>query len=136
VAEDSNILFNFKISPFVGIGFGIPMAVVFPMADISYIDPLWNFIPHNTLLWIGMRMGTLGFVVFWGLIAMAILQASWLLATRRDALVRAIAAFAVAAVVAEIIQGYSDLQLDTYRNLIVFGIILGLLNRLPELADA
>lgn len=136
VAEDANILANFKTSPLFGIGLGIPMFVIFPMADISYIYPLWNYIPHNTLLWIGMRMGALGFAVFWGLVGMAILQACRQLATRKDPLLNAVAAFAVAAIVAEIIQGYSDLQLDSYRNLIVFGAILGLLNRLPKLADA
>ena len=51
-------------------------------------------------------------------------------------MLNAVAAFAVAAIVAEIIQGYSDLQLDSYRNLIVFGVVLGLLSRLPKLADA
>lgn len=136
VAEDANILANFKTSPLFGIGLGIPMFVIFPMADISFVYPLWNYIPHNTLLWIGMRMGALGFAVFWGLVGMGILQACRQLATRRDPLLNAVAAFAVAAIVGEIIQGYSDLQLDSFRNLIVFGAVLGLLNRLPKLADA
>ena len=136
VAEDANILANFKTSPLFGIGLGIPMFVIFPMADISYVYPLWNYIPHNTLLWIGMRMGALGWAVFWGLVGIAILQACRQLATRKDPLLNSVAAFAVAAIAAEIIQGYSDLQLDSYRNLIVFGVVLGLLNRLPKLADA
>jgi hypothetical protein len=67
---------------------------------------------------------------------MAILQACRQLATRRDPLINSFAAFAVAAIVAEMIQGYNDLQLDSYRNLIVFGAVLGLINRLPQLADA
>jgi O-antigen ligase len=136
VAEDANILANFRTSPLFGIGLGIPMFVVFPMADISYVYPLWNYIPHNTLLWIGMRMGAVGFAAFWGLVGIAILQACSQIATRKDPLLNVVAAFAVAAIVAEIIQGYSDLQLDSYRNLIVFGVVLGLLNRLPKLADA
>lgn len=136
VAETANIQFTFKTSPLIGTGFGIPMIVVFPMADISYIYPLWNYIPHNTLAWIGMRMGAVGNAAFWGLIAMAILQACRQLAVRKDPLLTAFAAFAVAAIVAEIIQGYNDLQLDSDRNLIVLGSILGLLNRLPKLADA
>jgi phosphate starvation-inducible membrane PsiE len=136
VAENANIQFTFKSSPLFGTGFGIPMIVIFPMADISYVYPLWNYIPHNTVLWIGMRMGALGYVAFFGLLAMAILQACRQLATRRDPLINSFAAFAVAAIVAEMIQGYNDLQLDSYRNLIVFGAVLGLINRLPQLADA
>lgn len=135
VAEDANILATFRTSPLLGTGFGIPMIVIFPMADISYIYPLWNYIPHNTLLWIGMRLGAVGWAVFFGLIGMAILQACRQLATRKDSLINPLAAFAVAAIVAEIIQGYSDLQLDSDRNLIILGAILGLINRLPMLAD-
>lgn len=136
VAEDGNIWLAFRSSPLFGIGFGIPMPVVYPMADISKDYPLWNYIPHNTLLWIGMRMGAIGYAAFWGLVAMAVLQACRQLAKGRDPLLNTFAAFAVAAIVAEIFQGYSDLQLDTYRNLIVFGAFLGLLQRLPKLADA
>jgi O-antigen ligase len=136
ISEDADIQFTFRTSPLFGIGFGIPMAAIFPMADISKIYPLWNYIPHNTLLWLGMRMGAIGYAAFFGLVAMAVLQACRQLASRRDPLLNAFAAFAVAAIAAEIVQGYSDLQLDTYRNLIVFGILLGLLNRLPKLADA
>jgi hypothetical protein len=136
VAEDANLQVTFRTSPLTGIGFGIPMIVVFPMADISQSYPLWNYIPHNTLLWIGMRMGAIGWAAFFGLVAMAILQATRQLGTRRDPFLNAFAAFAVAAIVAEIIQGYSDIQLDTFRNLIFFGAVLGILNRLPKLADA
>jgi len=135
-AEDANILANFKTSPLIGTGIGIPMFVIFPMADISYIYPLWNYIPHNTLLWITMRMGAVGQAAFWGLVGIAILQACQQLVARKDPLLNAFAAFAVAAIMAEILQGYSDLQLDSDRNLIVFGAVLGLLNRLPKLADA
>src|SRR5207245_11780478 len=104
VAEDANILANFMTSPLFGIGLGIPMIVIFPMADISFVYPLWNYIPHNTLLWIGMRMGAVGYAAFFGLLAMAILQACRQLATRKDPLISSIAAFAVAAIVAEMIQ--------------------------------
>lgn len=136
VAEDGNIWLTFRSSPLIGIGFGIPMFVVYPMADISSSYPLWNYIPHNTLLWIGMRMGAVGYAAFWGLVAMAVLQACRELAGRRDPLSSSFAAFAVAAIVGEILQGYSDLQLDSYRNLIVFGALLGMLHALPKLADA
>lgn len=136
VAEDANLQVTFRTSPLVGIGFGIPMTVIFPMADISYIYPLWNYIPHNTVLWIGMRMGAVGYAAFFGLVATAVLQACRQLATRPDPLLNAVAAFTVAAIVAEMVMGYSDLQLDSFRNLIVFGGLLGLLNRLPKLADA
>ena len=135
IAEDANILVTFRSSPLVGIGFGLPMRIVYPMADISKIYPLWNYIPHNTLLWIGMRMGVVGYITFFGLIGMGVLTATRQLAIRKDPFLCAVAAGATAAIAAELVQGYYDLQLDAFRNLIFLGVLLGVLNRMPELAD-
>ena len=134
-AEDANILITFRSSPLVGIGFGLPMRVVYPMADISKIYPLWNYIPHNTLLWIGMRMGVVGYITFFGLIGMGVLTATRQLAIRKDPFLCAVAAGATAAIAAELVQGYYDLQLDSFRNLIFLGVLLGVLNQMPRLAD-
>jgi hypothetical protein len=134
-AENANLRFTFRSSPVIGVGFGSPFYIVYPMADISKIYPLWNVIPHNSLLWVGMRMGTIGFVAFWGLIGFAMLEGFHILGRRRDPLVRAVAAFAIAAIVAEIAVGYADLQLESYRNLIFLGVVIGILNRLSQLPE-
>jgi len=131
-AEDQNLLLTIRSSPIFGIGFGLPMLYIYPMADISKQYPLWNIIPHNTLLWIGMRMGAIGLAAFFGLIAMAILQASRQ-GTRRDVFLRSVAIFAIAAIGMELTVGYVDLQLDNYRNLIFLGILLGVIQRLPRI---
>jgi hypothetical protein len=136
VAETANLQLTFRTSPIVGVGFGSPFLIVYPMADISQLYPLWNVIPHNSLMWVGMRMGTLGFAAFWALIGFAVLEGCYLLTTQRDPVLRTIAAFAVAAVVGEIVVGYADLQLENYRNLIFIGVVLGLLNRMSQLPEA
>lgn len=135
VAETANLQLTFKTSPIIGVGFGSPFLILYPMADISGLYPLWNVIPHNSLMWVGMRMGAIGFAGFWALIGLAILEGFHILATKQDPLVRTIAAFAIAAVVGEIVVGYADLQLENYRNLIFLGVILGLLNRLSTLPE-
>jgi hypothetical protein len=134
--ETANLRYTFQTSPLIGVGFGSPFYIIYPMADISKIYPLWNVIPHNTLMWVGMRMGTIGFAAFWGLIGLAILEAFYVIKGRPDPLVRAMAAFAVAAIVGEIAVGYADLQLESYRNLIFLGVVIGVLNRLPQLSEA
>jgi len=134
LAEDANLLLTIKSSPLIGIGFGRPMLYAFKMVDISNIYPLWNFVPHNTLLWIGMRMGVIGFITFFGLLAMAILQASGVARGTRDPLLRGVAIFAVAAIGMELVVGYLDLQLDNYRNLIFLGALLGVVSSLPAVA--
>jgi O-antigen ligase len=133
-AEDANLLFTFKSSPLVGIGFGRPMFYAYQMADISYIYPLWNYIPHNTLLWIGMRMGVIGFITFFGLLTIAVLTACRVALAGRDSFLTGVAIVAVAAIGMELAVGYLDLQLDSYRNLIFLGVVLGVIHRLPALA--
>jgi len=117
-------------------GFGLPYLTIYPQADISYLYPLWNVIPHNTLLWLPMRMGVPGMITFWGLVGMAVLQAGVVVRRHRDPLVRATAVFAAAAIVAELLVAYGDLQLESYRNLIFLGALLGVLNNLPDFAEA
>lgn len=136
VAETANLQLTFKSSPVVGIGFGIPYKVVYPMADISQIYPLWNVIPHNSLFWVAVRMGAIGYIAFWCLIGIAVLQAIAILRTRRDRLYLAFAAFAVAAIGAQLMLGYTDLQIENYRNMIFIGAMLGVLNRLPSMEEA
>lgn len=135
-AEDANLLLTFRSSPLVGIGFGRPMLYAYHMANISTLYPLWNYIPHNTLLWIGMRMGIIGFVTFFGLLAMAALQACRVARDTRDALLRGVAILAVVAIAMEVAVGYVDLQLDMYRNLIFLGALLGVIYRLPAIAKS
>ncbi len=136
IAENTDILAGFQTSPILGMGFGRPMPAVAPLADISQIYPFWNYIPHNTILWIGMRMGMIGFVAFWGLIGMALLEGTHQAWSRRSRLLCGVAAFSTAAIVAELIVAYGDIQLESPRNLIFLGAVLGVLNRMPEMADA
>jgi len=135
-AETNNVHITYRTSPIIGVGFGSPFIIAWPMADISSTYPLWNVIPHNSLMWVGMRMGALGFAAFWALIGLAVLMGFDLMRTRRDPLIRVVTAFALAAIAAEIAVGYTDLQLENYRNLILFGAVLGLLTRLPALKEA
>jgi len=136
VAENIDILAAFRSNPLIGIGFGRPMPAVVPLANISAYYPFWNYIPHNTLLWVGMRMGIVGMVAFWGLVGMALLEGVHHSTNRRSRFLSAVAVFATAAIVAELVMAYGDIQLENYRNMIFFGAALGLLNRLPQLSDA
>ena len=135
-AENGNLLVSFQRDPILGMGFGMPYLTVYPQADISMIYPLWNVIPHNSLLWVPMRMGVPGLMTFWALIGMGVLQAGAVVRNGRDPLVRAMAAMAIGAIVAELLVAYGDLQLESYRNLIVVGAILGVVNNLPRMEKA
>jgi hypothetical protein len=134
LAETANLKFTFRSSPLLGIGFGHPYYIVWQAADVSARDPLWNVIPHNSILWLPMRMGLLGYVAFFGLISMAIIEAMWIMRNIRDKFVRAAVIFALAAVFGELFNGYFDVGLENYRNVIVLGLMLAVINRGAYLA--
>jgi len=134
IAENLNLVATYAESPLVGIGFGKPMLYLYPMADISQIYPLWNYIPHNTILWISMRMGVVGMAAFWGLVGVILLQAMTFMTTSKDRALRGIAAFAVIAVIAQLVVAWGDLQLENYRNMMFFGVMAGVVDALPSIA--
>ena len=64
-AENIDQMATIRSSPIIGYGYGRRMFHVAPIADISNIYEWWDLIPHNQILWIWMRWGSLGFLAFW-----------------------------------------------------------------------
>jgi len=132
-AENANLKLSFDTDRLLGMGFGMPFLTVYTQADISNNYPLWNYIPHNTLLWVGVRMGFVGLVTFWGLFTAAFLEICYLLRGRLDPFLMALVSVAGAALVSELLVAYGDLQLESYRNIIFVGALFGILNVLPTI---
>lgn len=136
--EDLDIMATVKSSvttAVVGYGFGKPMDTPYQLANISGYYVFWNIMPHDSILWIWMRMGTIGYVLFWFLIGGAIVQAMRLMRRLRDTRLRGLALFIALAIIQEIIFAYLDLQWVNYRNLIFMGILFALLSRLAAFAN-
>lgn len=136
LAENADLRASYQTSPLIGTGFGLPMLLPFPLADISQQYPLWDYITHNSILWVAMRMGILGMATFWALIGMVLLEGMVVLRGHEDRFLRGVAAFALAAVAAELVMAYGDLQLEAYRNMIFFGVMVGLIDALPRVREA
>jgi O-antigen ligase len=134
VAESANLKVTFRTSPLLGIGFGHPYYIIYPQTGVAKYDPLWNIIPHNTVLWIPMRMGIIGVIAFWCLISLAIIEAIWMARAVHDNFIRGAVVLAMAAIVGVLFTGYYDVGLENYRNLIVLGVMLAIINRAADLA--
>jgi O-antigen ligase/polysaccharide polymerase Wzy-like membrane protein len=134
LAETHNLKETFRSSPLLGIGFGHPYYIFYPQNGVSKYDPLWNIIPHNTILWIPMRMGLIGMVTFWGLISMALAEGVWALRIVRDKFVRSAVVFCVAALIGGLFSGYVDVGLESYRNMILIGVLLAVINRARDIS--
>ena len=123
-SEDANLILNTKQAGLLGKGFGRPIVYAIPIADISSVDPMIAYIPHDGLLWIWMRLGVQGEIAFWLLIGFAIIAAGGL-AKADDRLLALFGALVVCAILAYVLQGYEDQGIASLRIAPVIGCLLG-----------
>lgn len=135
--ENADLKYTMKLTltnRVIGFGFGKPFYTPYALANISNVYIFWNLLPHNSVLWVWMRMGTAGYILFWLLIGGAIMQGVRLARRLREPYLKGLAVFITAMVVQEVIFGYTDLQWTSDRNLITIGVLFALLTKLGTFA--
>jgi hypothetical protein len=125
IQEDANLWFNIRQSKVIGKGFGVPINYALPIEDISDIDPFIVYIPHNGVLYVLMRMGLFGAIVFWSMLGLAIVYGCRL-ARAVDRELAVVGALVVAVTVAYAFEGHTDQGFFYYRVAFVMGTLLGL----------
>lgn len=58
--ETVNLWFTIRQRRLTGVGFGQQFYRPLPLADIS-VFPFWEYVPHNSLIWLYLKTGFLGF---------------------------------------------------------------------------
>jgi hypothetical protein len=125
--EDANLVLNIKRSPLIGLGYGIPIDYKLPMlADLTRNNPFLKYIPHDDVLWVWMRLGAAGALVFWSVIGLACVSACRLLRAE-DPRLAMFGAFVVCALIGYVILGNLDLGFFWFRVAIPIGWLLGVL---------
>lgn len=61
--ENYNLNATIRSAPITGIGFGQAFDQPIPLPDISFFE-FWEFIPHNSILWMWTKVGLVGFLSF------------------------------------------------------------------------
>jgi hypothetical protein len=130
--ENYDLIYTAKLNP-LGLGFGKPFLQPKPLPDISASDPVYNYIPHNTIYWVWMRLGTIGYLALWYLFGTIITRGAIIARKLKDPYLQLIAIYSVSMVVMEIIVAFADYQLSFYRNVIYVGMLAGMLMKLPTL---
>jgi hypothetical protein len=123
--ENANLRVNIGEGGLLGRGFGVPIDSPFPIADIRDIDPMIVYVPHNGVLYVLMRMGLLGAVALWTLMASGLI-AGCRLARSRDRELAVVGALIACALIGYALQGYNDHGFFVYRVAFVIGSLLGL----------
>ena len=70
--ENVNASFTIHAAPLTGVGFGNKFYIIIPMPDISFFV-WWEYITHNSIIWIWMKSGVGGFLAMLFLIGMAVM---------------------------------------------------------------
>lgn len=131
--EDFDLMFTEKQSPLLGYGFGRPFLQPIVLPNIISLDPYYLYIPHNTILWVWMRLGPLGFGALFYLLGSFVVRAGAMARKLRDRDLQFVALFAIGVVMIEIPLAYGDYQLFFYRNIFYLGLLLGMVMRLPAI---
>ena len=71
-AEMLNVWWAIHTNPIEGAGFGTPYAKPMPMWDLSSFWPFWDYIPHNTILWLWLKGGIFALLSFWCVVGFAL----------------------------------------------------------------
>lgn len=124
MAERANIRANMRAHPLTGLGFGQQYIFYYPMADLSWW-PFWHYIAHTQLLWLWMKMGSLGFVTFLTLTGAGIVRGVQLLKREANQRSAPYLVTIVSALLMLVVYSYIDIALNSVRVMTLMGLALG-----------
>ncbi len=131
--ERYDLILNIEAHPFTGLGFGQQFIFYIPLPDESFW-PFWHYTPHDEILWVWVKMGVIGFIAFWWLIASALYRSGRLvqaLNAAGDYQARALLAAAACLIIMQMSVSYVDLGLTDDRPMLLLWIMLGIIGHLP-----
>ncbi|MGA9118635.1 MAG: O-antigen ligase family protein [Bacteroidota bacterium] len=130
--EDYNLAFTIRSSPLMGIGFGTKYDQPLALVAINY--SLRDYMAHNNILWLMVKVGGIGFFLFWLFIDGFALRATALLARLDDPFLRAVTILIIVAVINQLVAAYFDLHLVRYRTNLYMGTLMGLFPTIERIA--
>jgi hypothetical protein len=130
--ENINLHFTIQQRPLTGVGFGHKFFVIVPMADISFFQ-WWEYFPHNSIIWIWLKMGVLGFISMLFLVGSAIAYGGQVLRRLPRNELSAAALTAVLYLIMHFTFAYADISWDN-QSMLYVGAMMGLLNTISVVA--
>lgn len=132
--ENTNIDYNLRAAPITGLGFGRPYSFIVAQPPIDATGfTYWRYIAHNAIYWVWMKMGLIGFILFWNLIGSAVILGIVTFRQLRDRYLKSLALTVAGVVLMQVIFSYGDLGLTYSRSMVFLGCMLGVLAVLPGL---
>jgi hypothetical protein len=133
LAESINVKNTRDEKPWTGIGYGKPFRQDIWMPGVDQFDSFLKYLPHNSILWVWMRIGHFGFFVFLMLFATICVKGVHILRKTQDRLLQTVGVFGIITPLMLFTFGKYDLAMTNYRVLIMTGCFVGILSVLPKL---
>jgi O-antigen ligase len=125
--ERHDINATIRSNPVMGVGFGQPFHMPWPLPNISFFV-FWEYITHNSILWIWMKAGIGGFVAMLLMFATTLRAGARALLTAEDGRTKVVTLTSVAYVLMFAIFAYVDIAWDT-RNVVLLAVCMAQIDR-------
>jgi hypothetical protein len=122
--ENRNIARTIRAYPITGVGLGQQYLIVEQPQWVSFT--YWRYMTHNGLLWIWLKAGPLGALIFWFLVARVLLLGSSWYGRLRDDRLNWAPALPVILIVTQVVFSAVELGFPYSRTMLVLGATLGL----------
>jgi len=123
--ENYNLAQTVVSNPVLGTGFGKRYDQPIPLIEIRFT--LRDYIPHNHMYWLLVKMGAVGFFAFWFFLNCFVAKSTQVFIRLKDPYLKAVTLVIVIAVINQMVVSFYDLQLTYYRSMIYLGCLMGLL---------
>ena len=123
--ENYNLAKTVENNTVLGTGFGKRYDQPIPLIDIRFT--LRDYIPHNQIYWVLVKMGAVGFFAFWFFFNCFVAKGTQVFNRLDDPYLKVITLVIVIAVINQMVVSFYDLQLTYYRSMIYLGGLMGLL---------
>jgi hypothetical protein len=133
VLENINIQYTIHAAPLLGIGFGHAFYRIVDLPNISWFV-WWEYIPHNSILWLWMKTGAAGFLSALILFGLALMRGGVLIHRLPAGELKVAVLVAATYIAMHLFFAYVDMGWDAQSG-VYLGLALGLINAVPRIAD-
>ena len=133
ILENINSWSTIHSYPLTGVGFGNKFLLVVPLPDISFFE-WWEYITHNSVIWIWMKSGAGGFISMLMVVGGAIMFGSQLAWRMPRGELAAITLTFTLYVLMHFLFAYVDMSWDQ-QSMVYIGTAVGVINALERIMN-
>ena len=129
--ENYDLAMTIRHNTAIGIGFGTKYEQPLYLVPLNFA--LRDYEAHNSVLWLVVKGGAAGFLLFWAFMNSLAFTGASLLTQLKDPYLRSVVSLSVVSVIILVTAAFYDLHFVWYRNTIYFGTLLGLIASIQNL---